>query len=251
MSKEDIFEISRVKKKKKVVAKKDANEEYKDEEKQKQGIKKLKLKKKDLTKVEEPEKAKKKKKSVIKEPKEIRTAKALTKVKKKLEKQRSRVEGEEGELAKIVKKVEELSANDPNGYLNVYLDMFDKQRKIIKKTEKKILSRRSKCTGKEIYHLSTMYSQLRETIADLRSISDLSEHAERIIAQAVQPVFTLILQSMSDSMHEVKVRIRDKLTEKDVKKTFDKIDETTIDLGRKMQVHYEKITSDIRSLLLE
>jgi hypothetical protein len=266
---DEIFSVNRTpikKKKKKIPEKKTEVEEYRDEVTHKKGISKLKLKKKSVSdpvperedrppvssksKTKARPKAKSKPK-VSREPREARTEAALKRTEKKVERLKTVVEGESKEIKKIVKKVEELSANDPNGYLEVYLDMFTKQRRIILKTEKKILSRRSKCTGKEIYHLSTMYSQLRETIADLRSISDLSEHADRLILQAVQPIFTTILQSISDSMHEVKVRVRDKLVEKSVKRTFDGIDETTIELGRKMQGHYEKLTNDIKSLLLE
>jgi hypothetical protein len=185
------------------------------------------------------------------EPKKARTDQdASAKLKRAKKKIQRTVDDADDLMERVKKDLTRHEPKDDNDYRIVYLEMFKKQRRIIKKTEKKVLSRTNKGGGREIYQLSAMYSQLRETIADLRSITDLSEHADRLIEMAVQPMFTRMIQNITDNFYELKVRTKDRVKEKYVKEVMDLVDDATVELGRKLQVHYEEVSTKIRDLLI-
>jgi hypothetical protein len=175
----------------------------------------------------------------------------VTRVKKSMRRLDKEKKSVPDDVVAVVAAARESAKNkDDSDFLNVYLDMYNKQRRIIRRTERRLLGPNSKGGGREIYQLAQMYSQLRETIADLRSISDLSEHAERIIDLALNPLFRILVQTLTASMYQIKIRSKDRLG-KHYRDVHEHIDDTTVEFGRAMQEQYEIVSNKIRSLLTE
>jgi hypothetical protein len=169
---------------------------------------------------------------------------------KKLNKAKNIAKIEETAAQELIDKMKsdiKSSSIDENDHRAVYLDMYRQLRRIIRKTERSCL--RSK-NGQGAYQLATLYTQLRETIADLRSLTDLSDHVDRIVERVVRPLFTTIVQSYADSMYTVKLKIKDRLIENKVKRTFEDIDDITIEAGKQFQAQYTKVVEDIKILLV-
>jgi hypothetical protein len=217
--------------------------------KHKSSIKKLKHKEKKFD--DEPISFVKKETVLVFDPKKSKKKKTA---RNKLASERSKLAHDTEDINDVIEKVkQDLERNKPkddNDYRLVYLDMFTKQRKIIRRTEKKLLVNNNG-GGREIYQLAAMYSQLRETIADLRSISDLSEHAERIVDLCMKPLFTNMVQKATDAFYTVKVKLKDKIKDKLVVSAFETIDEATIELGREMQMQYDMVSDKIRRMMTD
>jgi len=169
--------------------------------------------------------------------------KRLSKIKQKALKE----EKEAKELIEKLKKDAENLSDEKDSNLKMYLNMQSQLKKIIAKTEKLCLKSQG---AQGVYQLATLYTQLRETIACIQNLTDLTDHAENLIEKVIKPSFTTIVQSYSDSSHIIKLKIKSRLKEKYIKRTFDEIDDITIDGGRQLQECYNKTVKDIRNLLI-
>ncbi len=109
----------------------------------------------------------------------------------------------------------------------------------------------SSSTSKEVYAMMTMYSQLREIIADIRSVTDMSSHAESLIHGAVQPSIFSVAQYLVDMFYQIRVLIRDIAREDQVQTGMHKIDEMMRDSGIVLQDEYEKAATKIREILVK
>jgi hypothetical protein len=147
-------------------------------------------------------------------------------------------------IARMKKKSEKSNEDD---HLQVYMDMYTQLRRIIKRTEKGCMKSK---TGQGAYQLATLYTQLRETIADIRNLTDLSDHADLLIEKVMRPLFTTMVQNTSNSMYTIKLKIKDKLREKRVRRTFEDIDEITIEAGKNLQDLYDRSCQDIKKILV-
>jgi hypothetical protein len=167
---------------------------------------------------------------------------------KKLDKVKTKALAEENAALEIIATMKERSKkSNEDDHLAVYMEMFRQLRRIIKKTERGCL--RSK-TGQGAYQLATLYSQLRETIAEIRGLTDLSDHADNLIEKVVQPIFTTLTQNLSNSMYQVKLKTKDKLREKRVRRCFEDIDDITLEAATLMQNLYLEMCDNIKMVLL-
>lgn len=170
---------------------------------------------------------------------------------RRMNKIKAKAEQEEQVAMAIIDKMKEktkgrIKTNEED-HLKVYLDMYRQLRRIIKKTERGCLKSK---TGQGAYQLATLYTQLRETISDIRALQDLSDHAETLIEKVMQPLFTTLTQNLSNSMYQIKLKTKDKLNEKRVRRAFEDIDEITIEGAKLMQDCYNKTCQDIRTILI-
>jgi hypothetical protein len=167
---------------------------------------------------------------------------------KKMKKAKEKALVEETAALEIIARVRTKSEkSNEDDHLAVYLEMYRQLRRIIRRTERGCL--RSK-TGQGAYQLATLYTQLRETIADIRNLTDLSDHADLLIEKVMQPLFTTLAQNLANSMYTIKLKIKDKLQEKRVRRTFEDIDEITIEGAKHLQDAYAKTCDEIKIMLL-
>ena len=181
-------------------------------------------------------------------PSDLKAVKRLKKVKEK-------ARAEQVEALEIISTLKERVANtnpkhiktNEEDHLAEYLRMYRQLRRIIRKTERGCLESK---TGQGAYQLATLYTQLRETIADIRSLTDLSDHADALIEKVLQPLFTTLTQNIANSMYAIKLKTKSSLKENKVRRTFDDIDTITLEAAKLMQDLYNKGCQDIKSILI-
>jgi hypothetical protein len=169
---------------------------------------------------------------------------------KRLEKIKAKVVAEEAVALKLIDDIHLKAKKKFNGeddHKEVYLDMFRQLRRIIKKTERSCLKSKN---GQGAYQLATLYTQLREVLAEIRAYTDLSDHVDSMIERVMKPLFTTLVQSTSNAMYQTKIKIKDKLKEKRVRRTFEDIDEITLDQANQLQTQYDKACQTIREILI-
>lgn len=139
-------------------------------------------------------------------------------------------------------------SNDEKIYLEEYMHLFEMLQKMIRISEERYLDSNS---TREIYAMMTMYSQLREVIADIRSISNMSDHANHLIDQVIQPSISSIAQSFVDIFYHIRLLIRETARDDQVQYGIRRVDEMMRDSGLLLQDQYEKISERIHEILSE
>ncbi len=132
--------------------------------------------------------------------------------------------------------------------LEEYVHMFKTLQDMIRIGEESYLTTHA---TREVYALMTMYSQLREVIADIRSVTDMSSHADNIIQSIVQPSISSIAQSMVDAFYHVRILVRSIAKEEEVQYGVKKIDDIMRDQGLMLQNQYMHLSDRISDTLTQ
>lgn len=93
-------------------------------------------------------------------------------------------------------------------FISEYQELHDKLKLIINRLEDKMLDKEAHISGKDVYALMTMYSQFRETIADMRSIRDLNEQAEILASDVFDPAMKSAGEALVTLFHRFMKVIR-------------------------------------------
>lgn len=118
-------------------------------------------------------------------------------VKKKQKKLERRLEKRKAAIVETAIDLDLLPENtSEREYFDEYAHIFKSLQKLTRIAEKQY--QKSKMS-RDIYSLCTLYSQMRECIADLRSIQDLSQQSENIISVIIDPM----MKSMGESLVEM------------------------------------------------
>lgn len=148
-----------------------------------------KKKKKKVLEFEEVPEKKRKKKAKLDNP---ATDKAIA----KLERRREKFENDLEYLPAV-------SGGDE--FDNQYRSMFDNLQHITSLFEDKMMDNP---TGRDVYALSTLYSQMREVIADIRSSKDVSQQIVELESKAYSAFIQLVGQSYVDLYFKMQKEIR-------------------------------------------
>lgn len=90
-------------------------------------------------------------------------------------------------------------------YFDEYTHIFTSLQKLTRIAEKQYAK---SGMSRDVYALCTMYSQMRECIADLRSIQDLSIQSERIITNIIDPMMKSIAQALVEMYFQIEKSMR-------------------------------------------
>lgn len=116
-----------------------------------------------------------------------------------------------------------------------YASMFRKLRKMIRLKEEQCLSEDAK--NGDYYVLNTLYSQMRETIADIRTIVDMSGQANEMIQNVIVPLSTDTLQLQTDLYYQLKLLISENSRPKRTEYALKRLDGLMLESGKALQ-HY-------------
>jgi len=193
--KEDTYSLDPEKEKARKRKKKDSDTKKKEKEAEKADGKKKKRKKKtvgQLLKEGKTEQARKKASKL--------SSKALTVAN----------ESESGELiqAESAGDLMPSALNSEAEFLQEYYHIYGTLGSIIRNLEKRMTEPNSQVNSKDVYALMTMYSQMRETIADLRSIKDMNEQAEELAKHVFDPAAKSAGESLVGLYFKVSSSIR-------------------------------------------
>lgn len=182
------------------------------------------------------------------------TKDSTTKTVKKKKKKRT-VEGAQKKIARTKDKIsqelaeiEQMPVNPgEKEYVAEYLLMFSKLQRIARKMEKQCLE---KPNPRDLYALSTLYSQQREVIADIRAVTDLSGQVEMLIDGVLQPMVKSVGQNLLDSYYQMRKLISEIAKPEEKKFALGKLDELVKDQGMFLQQSYASSVEHISTILL-
>lgn len=101
------------------------------------------------------------------------------------------------DMAVIEDEAEEFADNT---WVKTYHSMFRKLRTIMRAAE---LRTQTSEKAADIYALMALYNQMREVIADLRSMIDLSQNTQRITDLIIEPLVRDMSHSYADSIYRI------------------------------------------------
>jgi hypothetical protein len=131
-------------------------------------------------------------------------------------------------------------------YLDEYLRLFVTNRKIIRLFERKLLT---EPTSRDVYALSTLYSQQREIIADIRTLSDLGGQVTLLYQHMLTPFVSGLTQVVTDTYYQLR-RLIIETCKKDSEFALKQLDDLTKELGRAIQMEQEKAQMAIQDIML-
>lgn len=178
--------------------------------------------------------------------------------KTKTKKKKRTVEGATSKLARRTDKlnsalrdidIEEIARNVHPGereVLEEYVWLFNKVGRLIRMTEKRALKSGQ---SRDIYALSTLISQQREIIADIRTLSDMSGQIEMFKQQVLQPMTSRIAQSILDSYYQLRRLLMEVVNPKETQFALGKMEAIVKELSKFLQVQYHESSVRVDQLL--
>ncbi len=138
---------------------------------------------------------------------------------------------------------------DEHGFMKEYTLMLRLNARLIRKLRRQLLDD-EKLNNRDIYSLSTLMSQQREVIADIRMISDLSGQVQLILELVLQPMLSNIGQVIVNSFYQQRRLIMETVKEKETQFALKKLDEITGEVSRAMQIYYEQGAAKVQEILV-
>ena len=105
-------------------------------------------------------------------------------------------------------------------------------------------------SARDIYALSTLMSQQREVINDLRSITDLSGQLELINSQSITPFMSDLTQLITDVYYQLRKLLMETTKPKETQFALSQLDGLIKQIGLGMQTNHEMIKQSIESILI-
>lgn len=170
---------------------------------------------------------------------------------RKLKKKKSRLKEKTLELKNDIstldlEKIKAKVAPGEKDYLDEYIWMFEKTSRLIRHTEKRALKSGQ---SRDIYALSTLISQQREIIADIRTLADLTGQILLLKEQVLQPVIQAIGQNTIDVYYQTRKLLMETVKPKETKFALDKLEELLKEQSKFLQVQYQQGTSHISRVM--
>lgn len=145
--------------------------------------------------------------------------------------------------------IEEIARNVHPGereVLEEYVWLFNKVGRLIRRTEKRALKSGQ---SRDIYALSTLISQQREIIADIRTLSDMSGQIEMFKHQVLQPMSSSLAQNLLDSYYQLRRLIMEVVKPKETQFALGKLEAIVKEMSKFLQVQYQESSGRVDQLL--
>lgn len=129
-----------------------------------------------------------------------------------------------------------------------YRAMFDKLQQIIEIFEENMLS--GTPNGRDVYALSTLYSQMREVIADMRSAKDVSAQIQELEAKAYGAFLQSVGQNFVAIYYKLSKDIRTFVKDKEARhQLLGELDGIIKDESDKITGNYQLMLERVRTVL--
>lgn len=170
--------------------------------------------------------------------------KRLSTAKKKLSTLQSGVSDLEAEI-------ESLDLNGMGGpeavFKAEYKRMLEYNAKLIRRMNQQL---RENLTSRDIYALSTLMSQQREVIADLRTLVDMSEQAEMVQRQVLVPFVSDTTQLLTDVYFQLRKLITETSMPKQTQFALRQVEELVRQFGQGLQNSHNNSKEKLLQILL-
>ncbi len=144
---------------------------------------------------------------LVKEPKK----KKKTSKKDKIKKIEQRIEKRKSEIMEYAVEAHLIPDDAPEKkYFDEFEHIFKSLQKLTRIAERKYKDSKS---SRDVYALMAMYSQIRECIADMRTIQDLSQQSDALIKEIIDPLIKTIGDSLVQLYYNTDQSVRETITE--------------------------------------
>lgn len=131
-----------------------------------------------------------------------------------------------------------------------YRAMFEQACSIAKRLEDGIQNSKRKVSNRDIYALNTLYSQIREIIADMRATKDMTSVLEELKSVVLKPFVDACAQSVIDAFHANHTNITHMVKNEDIREELLKrLRNASADAGAHMQEEYEKMLTRLQGVI--
>jgi len=136
-------------------------------------------------------------------------------------------------------------------FLNEYGRIYGNLQTIMRKMETNMLDpEKEYVSSKDVYALSTLYSQMRETIADMRSIKDMQAQAHSLSVEVIDPVMRATGEGILDFYYKTGQIVRQYVSDARVIEVIDAaLKLNAAEQGQKIQAEFELAKSRIIDVL--
>jgi len=129
-----------------------------------------------------------------------------------------------------------------------YRSMFQNLQHIGQLFEEKMMDNP---TGRDVYALSTLYSQMREVIADIRSAKDVNQQIMELESKAYGSFMKIIMQTYVDLYFKLQKDIRTHVKSVEEQgQLLDTLQGAIKDQGDKAQLGYQAMLDRVRTVLM-
>lgn len=131
-------------------------------------------------------------------------------------------------------------------YLDEFVWMFNRIGRLIRATEKRALKSGQ---SRDIYALSTLVSQQREIIADIRTLSDMGGQTEMLRTAVLQPMTSALAQNILDSYYQLRRLITETSNPKETQFALSKLDEIAKEQSKFLQLKYAESSTKLDRIM--
>lgn len=137
--------------------------------------------------------------------------------------------------------------NSEAQYKAEYVRMLKYNSRLIKRLNTQL---EGALSSRDIYALSTLMSQQREVINDLRAITDLSGQVALIQDQAVTPFVSDVTQLITDVYYQLRKLMMETTKPKETQFALEKLEELIRHFGVGLQTGNQLMTQTVESILV-
>lgn len=130
-----------------------------------------------------------------------------------------------------------------------YNKIFNTLGSLCRKLELNMNDPDSKVGSRDVYALMTMYSQMRETIADLRSISDVNTQSEMLINEVFNPYHKTVGEMLVSMLYKIMTHLRQSLNEAQAHHVGERLKEIISEEAQSLQSQFENTKEKIGVVL--
>lgn len=130
-----------------------------------------------------------------------------------------------------------------------YNRIFTTLGNLCRKLELNMNDKDSKISSRDVYALMTMYSQMRETIADLRSITDVNTQSEILINEIFLPYHKTVGEMMLSLLYKIMTHLRTSLPEDKAHLVGERFKEIVSEEALTLQKQFESTKEKISTVL--
>jgi len=109
---------------------------------------------------------------------------------------------------------------------------------------------RQSLTSKDVYALSTLMSQQREVINDLRSITDLSHQVSMVYEQSITPFMSDTTQLITDVYYQLRKLLMETTKPKDTQFALQQLDFLVKQIGIGLQTSHLLLRQSVEQILV-
>jgi hypothetical protein len=132
-------------------------------------------------------------------------------------------------------------------FLSEYENMLRSNALLIRRFNEQL---KGNLTSRDVYALSTLMSQQREVIADLRSVTDMSAQVGMVQDRCVTPFVSDITQTVTDVYYQLRKLLMETTQEKETQFALSQLDALIKQFGLGLQQSHMRMRSNIEEVLL-